>query len=61
MKVEKVNIPPIIQDMVGNMLNKSNRLNIRDNYFRTIVDIHRFLGDAIAVYTSSLEDVNRRM
>lgn len=48
--MEKINIPPVILEMIGNMADVKQRPGIRENYHQTLMNIRDAIDTALKIY-----------
>ena len=49
----KVNVPPLLQQIRENMLDKTNSQNVRHNYYQTMLNIKEFCDRAVTEYNKT--------
>jgi hypothetical protein len=50
MKLERDNIPASVEAVAKNMFDETNRINIRENYKRTLLDIRDYCDAVVKHY-----------
>ena len=52
--MSKLNVPPLLEQLKENMLNRTNNVNVRYNYSQTMLNIKEYCEGALMEYNKQI-------